>query len=323
MAVAWIVAWTPSPRLNRHLSRSRAGRPAVFHVQQGLGSVKQAQILSRAGCARRIRRSCRVKSARRAVKWLGTLKPGRAHARSWTREGSTLGRHGHPAEGCTWNMAASATPARLRASRFPYRNGLGILLHDVAAARSSRSFAHPSSGRARGRGSTHEMRLTLAAVGAVVAALLQLTIVPYLSIGDAQPDLVLVFAVVATTAGTVEAGLISAFIGGLMIDLLAPRPLGMTAFMLVVSVGIAAVLGRALDRVRLVVPDRRRIPDEHADERTVPRPLWSPPRADPRRRPGPSPAARRDLQHGHRGGRRSDRRRRSGSERPNGSAIAW
>lgn len=98
------------------------------------------------------------------------------------------------------------------------------------------------------------MRLALAAVGAVVAALLQLTIVPYLAIGDAQPDLVLVFAVVATTAGTVEAGLISAFIGGLMIDLLAPRPLGMTAFMLVVSVGIAALLGRALDRVRLVVP---------------------------------------------------------------------
>ena len=88
----------------------------------------------------------------------------------------------------------------------------------------------------------------------MVAALLQLTIVPYLKIGGAQPDLVLVFAVIATTAGTVEAGLISAFIGGLMIDLLAPRPLGMTAFMLVVSVGIAAVLVRALDRVRFVVP---------------------------------------------------------------------
>jgi rod shape-determining protein MreD len=98
------------------------------------------------------------------------------------------------------------------------------------------------------------MRLTLAAVGAVVAALLQLTIAPYLRIGDAQPDLVLVFAVTATTAGTVEAGLVSAFIGGLMIDLLAPRPLGMTAFMLLVSVGIAAVLARVLDRVRYLVP---------------------------------------------------------------------
>ena len=98
------------------------------------------------------------------------------------------------------------------------------------------------------------MRLTLAAAGAVIAALLQLTIVPYLRIGDAQPELVLVFAVVATTAGTVEAGLISAFIGGLMIDALAPRPLGMTAFMLVLSVGVTAVLARAFDRVRYVVP---------------------------------------------------------------------
>jgi rod shape-determining protein MreD len=98
------------------------------------------------------------------------------------------------------------------------------------------------------------MRLTLAAVGAVVAALLQLTIVPYLRIGDAQPDLVLVFAVTATIAGTVEAGFLSAFIGGLIIDLLAPRPLGMTAFMLLLSVGLAAILGRTFDRIRYVVP---------------------------------------------------------------------
>ena len=98
------------------------------------------------------------------------------------------------------------------------------------------------------------MRLTLAAVGAVIAAVLQLTIDPYLRIGDAQPELVLVFAVVATTAGSVEAGLISAFIGGLMIDALAPRPLGLTAFVLVLSVGVTAVLGRVLDRVPYLVP---------------------------------------------------------------------
>jgi len=98
------------------------------------------------------------------------------------------------------------------------------------------------------------MRLTLAAVGAVVAALLQSTIVPRLRVGDATPDLVLVFAVTATIAGTVEAGLLSAFIGGLIIDLLAPRPLGMTAFTLLLSVGLAALLGRTLGRVRYVAP---------------------------------------------------------------------
>ncbi len=98
------------------------------------------------------------------------------------------------------------------------------------------------------------MRLTLAAVGAVVTALLQLTVVPYLRIGDAQPDLVLVFAVTATVAGNIEVGLVWAFIGGLMIDVLAPRPLGMTSFMLLISVGIAAGLGRTLDRARYLAP---------------------------------------------------------------------
>jgi rod shape-determining protein MreD len=98
------------------------------------------------------------------------------------------------------------------------------------------------------------MRLTLAAVGAVVAALLELTVVPYLRIGTAQPDLVLVFAVTATVAGTVEAGLISAFIGGLIIDLLAPRPLGMTAFSLLACVAVAFFLAKALDRVIYLVP---------------------------------------------------------------------
>jgi rod shape-determining protein MreD len=98
------------------------------------------------------------------------------------------------------------------------------------------------------------MRLTLAAVGAVVAALLELTVVPYLRVGTAQPDLVLVFAITATVAGTLEAGLISAFIGGLIIDLLAPRPLGMTAFALLASVGVAFIIAKALDRVIYVVP---------------------------------------------------------------------
>jgi rod shape-determining protein MreD len=98
------------------------------------------------------------------------------------------------------------------------------------------------------------MSLTLAAVGAVVAALLELTVVPYLRIGGAEPDLVIVCAVVWTVVAGIEGGLIWAFIGGLMIDLLAPRPLGSTAFTLLICVGGAAVLGRALDRVRYIAP---------------------------------------------------------------------
>jgi rod shape-determining protein MreD len=98
------------------------------------------------------------------------------------------------------------------------------------------------------------MSLTLAAVGAVVAAVLQLTIVPYLGIAGAYPDLLLVVAVIATFAWSTEAGMTLAFVGGLMIDLLAPRPVGLTAFTLLVSTGIAALLGRVIQRGRIVAP---------------------------------------------------------------------
>ena len=98
------------------------------------------------------------------------------------------------------------------------------------------------------------MSLTLAAVGAVVAAVLQLTIVPYLGIAGAYPDLLLVVAVIATFVWSTEAGMTIAFVGGLMIDLLAPRPVGLTAFTLLVSTGIAAVLGRLIQRGLIVTP---------------------------------------------------------------------
>jgi rod shape-determining protein MreD len=98
------------------------------------------------------------------------------------------------------------------------------------------------------------MSLTLAAVGAVVAAVLQLTIVPYLGIAGAYPDLLLVIAVIATFAWSTEAAMTLAFVGGLMIDLLAPRPIGLTAFTLLVAIGIAALLGRVIQRGRVVAP---------------------------------------------------------------------
>ena len=98
------------------------------------------------------------------------------------------------------------------------------------------------------------MSLTLAAVGAVVAAVLQLTIVPYLGIAGAYPDLLLVVAVIATFAWSTEAGMTLAFVGGLMIDLLAPRPIGLTAFTLLLSTGMAAVIGRVVQRGRVLIP---------------------------------------------------------------------
>jgi rod shape-determining protein MreD len=98
------------------------------------------------------------------------------------------------------------------------------------------------------------MSLTLAAVGAVVAALFDTTIAPYLQVGGVQPDLVLVLAAIWTIVVGFEGGLIWAFLGGLLIDLLAPRPLGSTAFALLLSVGAAAAYARFVIRGRYLRP---------------------------------------------------------------------
>jgi rod shape-determining protein MreD len=98
------------------------------------------------------------------------------------------------------------------------------------------------------------MTLLLAAVGATVTALLELTVGPYLRFGIAQPHLVLVFGIVVTVAIGFEAGLVWAFVGGLVLDVLTQRPLGSTAFALLLCVGVTAVLARLLVRLRPIVP---------------------------------------------------------------------
>ena len=98
------------------------------------------------------------------------------------------------------------------------------------------------------------MTLLLAAVGATVMALLELTVGPYLRIATAQPHLVLVFGIVVTVGIGLEAGLVWAFVGGLIVDVLAQRPLGSTAFALLLCVGVTAVLGRLFIRLRPLVP---------------------------------------------------------------------
>jgi rod shape-determining protein MreD len=98
------------------------------------------------------------------------------------------------------------------------------------------------------------MTLLLVAVGAVATALLELTVGPYLKIGEAQPHLVLVLGVVVTIALGLEAGLVWAFVGGLALDILAQRPLGSTAFALLLCVGAASVLARSFARLRPIVP---------------------------------------------------------------------
>jgi rod shape-determining protein MreD len=98
------------------------------------------------------------------------------------------------------------------------------------------------------------MTLLLAAVGATVMAVVELTVGPYLQVGTTQPHLVLVVGIVVTVAVGLEAGLVWAFVGGLVLDVLAQRPLGSSAFALLLCMGATAVLARFLVRIRLLVP---------------------------------------------------------------------
>jgi rod shape-determining protein MreD len=92
------------------------------------------------------------------------------------------------------------------------------------------------------------LSLVLAAVGAAVAALIQSTVLPFAAAGGGGLDLVLVVAVVWTMTLGLEGGLIWAFLGGLVIDVLLMRPLGLTAFIDLLAVGAGWVIGRLVVR---------------------------------------------------------------------------
>lgn len=98
------------------------------------------------------------------------------------------------------------------------------------------------------------MQFIIAAALAVVAALAEFTIVPYLQVGDAAMQPVLVFGVVWTVVGGLEAGLVWAFVGGLTLDVLSQRPIGASAFSLLIAIGVASVIGSALSRIRILAP---------------------------------------------------------------------
>jgi rod shape-determining protein MreD len=98
------------------------------------------------------------------------------------------------------------------------------------------------------------MQFILAAALAVVAALAEFTITPYLQIGDAALQPVLVLAAIWTVVGSLEAGLTAAFVGGLTLDVLSQRPLGASAFSLLIAIGTASLIGAALRRARIIAP---------------------------------------------------------------------
>jgi len=86
------------------------------------------------------------------------------------------------------------------------------------------------------------MRLVLPALAALAAALLELSVAPHFSLDGAHSHVVLVLGVIVTTVISPRAGLAWAFSGGLALDVLAGRPIGSTAFALVVVLGGAGLI---------------------------------------------------------------------------------
>jgi len=98
------------------------------------------------------------------------------------------------------------------------------------------------------------MSLPVAAVGAVVAALLETSVLPDLAPAGLKPDLVFVLTIVATMMIGVEDGLTWAFLGGLMLDILLPeRAPGGTSFVLLACAGLAALIARVLPQRRIPI----------------------------------------------------------------------
>jgi rod shape-determining protein MreD len=98
------------------------------------------------------------------------------------------------------------------------------------------------------------MSLLLAAIGATVIALVEVTLAPYLTVGVASPHPVLVGGVIWTIAAGIDRGITWAFVGGLVLDSLLGRSLGTSALALLLAVGAAALIAQPFPRLRLVAP---------------------------------------------------------------------
>jgi rod shape-determining protein MreD len=95
------------------------------------------------------------------------------------------------------------------------------------------------------------MNLTIAAAGAAAVALLEVTLWPYLGAAGTHLHPVLAGAILLASLASLEVGLTWAFTGGLMLDVLSPRPLGTTILVLLLVVGVAVGAARGLAEVRL------------------------------------------------------------------------
>jgi rod shape-determining protein MreD len=97
------------------------------------------------------------------------------------------------------------------------------------------------------------MSVLAPAVGAVFAAVIESSVLTHLQAGSIKPDLVFAVGIAVAMVLGFESGMAWAFAGGVTLDLLLPgRALGTTALALVLLIGLALLIARAMWPPRLV-----------------------------------------------------------------------
>jgi rod shape-determining protein MreD len=90
------------------------------------------------------------------------------------------------------------------------------------------------------------MSVLASAVGAILAAILESSVLTHLAVGGVTPDLVFAMGIAVAMVLGFDAGMTWALAGGVMLDILMPeRVLGSTALTLVIVIGIALLVARA------------------------------------------------------------------------------
>ena len=97
------------------------------------------------------------------------------------------------------------------------------------------------------------MSVLAPAVGAVLAAILESSVLTHLQVGSVRPDLVFAVGIAVAMLLGFESGVTWAFVGGITLDLLLPgRALGSSALALLLVTGAALLVARVLWPPRLL-----------------------------------------------------------------------
>jgi hypothetical protein len=92
------------------------------------------------------------------------------------------------------------------------------------------------------------------AIGAILAAMLESSVLTHLQVGGLKPDLVFALGVAVAMVLGFDCGVTWAVVGGLSLDLLLPeRALGATALLLLLVIGVALLVARMTWPPRLPV----------------------------------------------------------------------